>query len=91
MACLAPAQVNWYGAYVGMGEMEAGESYLTRALEMAKLTGDRESMSQMRLQICMARFFKAEYKTTHREFLSYRKDFETRELHRADFFWGYIP
>jgi len=75
-------------AYVGMGEMEAGESYLVRALETARQIGDRESVSRMRLQIYIARFFKAEYEIARRELLIYRKDPEAQEPHRADFFIG---
>ena len=75
-------------AYRSMGEMETGETYFRRALEMAELTGDSKAVSQTRFQIHITRFSKAEYEQAYRDFLAHRKDPNAWEPHRADYFLG---
>ena len=77
-------------AYRGVGEMEAGEACFLRALDMARLTGDSENISRAKLQICISRFFKAEYEQAYKDFWSYRKDPGSRTPYMADYFLGIL-
>ncbi len=75
-------------AYRNMGEVGKAKTYLSRALEMAETTGDREALSITRLHLCANDFFNAGYDRAYKGFMDYRKDPTAWKPRRADYYLG---